>query len=263
MSPLQPPTERPLHPEERAALEWERDHGFETLIAGRPSRRFVITSAAVLLAALIVLTAFILLLVLDLPVMETHPVVFGIVVGPVTGIALVAGTVSAFLLVIAWSWRIQVREAKQWFYTQRRPELEALLNDGRVRSYDFVAQTGVKFEEFEDEGDLYVIALAGGACLLLEGQCVGPFYPDNTLWSGRHFRLVECVANGELLGIFGDGSEVPFKRFPRDTAVDTLPLGQQLPLTYPPFEARYTEETLDNCLIQLRRQSSIPANHRQ
>ncbi len=145
-----------------------------------------------------------------------------------------------------------IAERRRWGRNLREqsvPLMRALLAEGRVRAHAFASTKGVRFAEFEDEGDVYLFELTGGRTLLLEGQGI-PF-PDGDLdWPGAAFELVEASVGDWFVVLAGDGTPLELKERPRSDAACEPLLGSEF-VCAAPFMVRLIDQPFEDCLRQL------------
>ena len=187
-------TQRQMTAEERAMLQ--------TWIISTPKpegfARSVLVGSGLLVAALLLVVAFVFLLTLRVNlVLLVIAAVIMFFVG--FGCVFIGGNMisSTFGL---------MRIRRNLIKTQNPRIAEALL-DGKVRVLSVEADSVVHLEEFEDEGSAFLFSVEPTRTLILKGQDIYPV-EQSMPWPAQRFEIIRTVLHDIKVGVVSSGTEL-------------------------------------------------------
>ena len=111
------------------------------------------------------------------------------------------------------------RRTRHDFQVRAAPELERMLEDGRVAVKRVGAVAVVEIEPIEDEGYGYIFDLGDGRILFLKGQDYDPV-DEEIPWPNTDFEIVRAVTDGRWIDLYCHGEFLPPVRVVRREECD-------------------------------------------
>ncbi len=141
--------------------------------------------------------------------LEPHPIIGGIVGGPIA----IAGIVCFYAIITLISGYSHWTRHYHHFVRSVIPEIKSALNDGQVFVKKITAEAVIEIIDFDNERPGYIYDVGNGKILFLKGQ---RFYPDNPdmSWPNSEFEIVRTVHGNMWIGIFCSGTELnPIQKY--------------------------------------------------
>ena len=150
--------------------------------------------------------------------LDVHPVVGGIIAGPIA----LAAIICLYAIIVLLGGHVRWSRYHRDFVRRDIPEIEAALDDGRVFVKRVSAEAVIEIVEFEDEGSGYIYDIGGGRILFLNGQRIFPV-DEEMAWPNSEFEIVRTVHREMWVGIFCSGRELaPVHELETSACIDDI-----------------------------------------
>ena len=140
------------------------------------------------------------LLLAGSPLVEQHPIAFGLLAAPI----FIAAIVCLCAIALCWSSYFHWSGNDKRFQQVDVPEIKKALQDGMVSVKKVTASAVIELVEFEDEGGGYVFDLGDNQSLFLKGQHIIPV-SEEMPWPNSEFEIVRSIIGDLWIGIFCHG----------------------------------------------------------